>query len=51
MSARSSVTVPVGSSLTPKSLSFTGGLSARGLVSLMLASIDRRQRHNISETA
>jgi hypothetical protein len=51
ISASRSVTVPVGSSLTPKSLWFTGGMSARGLVSLMLASIDGRQRHNISETA
>ena len=38
-SASSSVTVPVGSSLTPNSLQFTGGVSARGSISLMLASM------------
>jgi len=39
-SARSNVTVPVGSnSLTPRSLQFTSGVSARGSISLMLASV------------
>src|SRR6516225_8028208 len=39
-SAKSNVTVPVGSSLTPRSLQFNG-VSARGSVPLMLASMRR----------
>jgi len=42
-SATSSVTVPVGSSLTPSSLQFTNGVSTRGLTPLMLASINARR--------
>ena len=45
-SASSNVTVPVGSSLTPKSLQFNGGVSAR---SLMLASVRSPEAANISE--
>ena len=48
-SASSSVTVPVGSSPTPNSLQFTGGMSARGSVSVMLASISGQGAANISE--
>ena len=39
MSASSNVTVPVGNSLTPKSLQFHGGVSPRLLVSAMLATM------------
>ena len=39
-SANSNVTVPVGNSpLTPSSLQSTSGISARGSISLMLASM------------
>ena len=52
-SANSNVTVPVGKSpLTPRSLQSTSGASARGSISLMLASM-RRTAHaqNISANA
>ena len=49
-SASSNVTVPVGSSLTPRSLQFNG-VSARGSVPLMLASMRRPRAANISGTA
>src|SRR6478752_1658402 len=39
MSAKSSVTVPVGSSLTPTSPQLTAGMSAQRSVPLMLASV------------
>jgi hypothetical protein len=48
-SASSNVTVPVGSPLTPRSLQFTGGASARG--SLMLVSVWQTGVENISENA
>ena len=50
-SASSSVTVPVGSSLTPRSLQFTDGMSARGSDLLMLASMRAGDRRNISGSA
>jgi hypothetical protein len=51
-SANSSVTVPVGKSpLTPRSLQSTNGPSARGSISLMLASMQPPGRQNISENA
>src|ERR1700739_218457 len=40
-SAKSNVTVPVGSPLTPSSLHSTSGASARGSIWLMLASMRR----------
>ena len=49
-SASSNVTVPVGSSLTPRSLQFNG-VSARGSVPLMLASMRRPRTANISGNA
>ena len=49
-SASSNVTVPVGSSsLTPRSLQFNGGVSARS-VSLMLASMRRPRPETSAET-
>ena len=51
-SASSNVTVPVGNSpLTPSSLQSTSGASARGSMSLMLASMRHREPQNISENA
>src|SRR5580693_2484760 len=51
-SASSNVTVPVGNSpLTPSSLQSTSGRSARGSISLMLASMRPHPPQNISTNA
>jgi hypothetical protein len=48
-SARSNVTVPVGSSLTPRSLRFNGGVSTCGSLAHMLASMRTQVTRNIGE--